>query len=262
LSPVTHWSSSAYLVDSLPSSISLAQIFQEFAIYLDLSWLVLNVRFKLINARRYNSAVFEALSANEYDILVVTEDFLSGASWDHSLPAATYLNKLTKFAGPNPGSTIPKATTQRLQDKNSLLERLDNVECMNAYNNRLLTGRRSVLAVTSAASANGSSVLGFTMSSPGKYQDPLGWVCAFLLEPNPTFGFLDCDLGPVIKSANSWKVLDQPIEYCLSEVVDEHCKLQFSKTVMIVVILCNLLKACCMLYAAFRQQEESLVTTG
>ena len=49
---------------------------------------------------------------------------------------------------------------------------------------------------------------------------------------------------------------------CKSEITDEKCKVRFSLGIMIVVIGCNLVKACCMVMAVVRSREPTLVTLG
>ena len=52
------------------------------------------------------------------------------------------------------------------------------------------------------------------------------------------------------------------IEYCLSQTVEEHCKLQFSGAIMTVVMVCNLCKMIIMGYIAWERPLEPLVTVG
>ena len=53
------------------------------------------------------------------------------------------------------------------------------------------------------------------------------------------------------------------IEYCLSQpALEEHCKVQFSVMIMIVVCLCNLAKTLVMGYVFWQQPVEPLVTLG
>jgi len=47
---------------------------------------------------------------------------------------------------------------------------------------------------------------------------------------------------------------------CKSEITNEKCKVQFSLDIMIVVICCNLVKACGMIIAVFRSRKPTLVT--
>ena len=49
---------------------------------------------------------------------------------------------------------------------------------------------------------------------------------------------------------------------CLSQEVEEQCKFQFSAIIMMVVIICNIVKLSCMVWIAWRQDSEPLVTLG
>lgn len=211
--------------------------------------------------------MFEALSANEYNVLVVTEDFITGAPWSHgNVPPISSIG----YIPPNLGSKYPLSytspapivTVQRLQDNVKNLERLENAACMKAYQNPLVSDRRNLLAVTAAKSANTSNLLDVISNVPVYHIDQSRWLCSFLPGYEHTYTSHPCDIDLAIQNADSWKVTSEPIEYCLSERVDEHCKLQFSKTIMIVVIVCNLLKVCGMLSAILRPSGEALVTTG
>lgn len=220
----------------------------------------------LLKISRYNSAVFEALSANEYNVLVVTEGFLTGAPWSNGsyngLSEAYLPSYMAKRPLPAYDSPVRVATVKRLQDNIKALERLDNAACMKAYQSRLLSDRRNLLAVTSAKPVNSSNLLNVMLELPNG-NDPTGWICLFLpARTNKRGRLITCDVNLAVQHADSWKVGGEAIEYCLSETVEEHCKLQFSKIIMVVVIVCNLVKVCCMLSAILKQFGESLVTTG
>ena len=220
----------------------------------------------MLTLPRYNSAVFEALSANEYNVLIVTEGFLSGAPWSHGSDLSTVYGYAPELLDtpplPHYNSPARTAIVQRLQDNVRALEQLDNAACMKAYQNRLLSARRNLLAVTSTKPLNSSNLINVLSEVPGSHSDPNGWICSFLPGQIVNDVRITCDINLAVQHANSWSLGGYNIEYCLSEVVEEHCKLQFSKTIMIVVTVCNLLKVCCMLSAILWQSEESLVTTG
>ena len=52
------------------------------------------------------------------------------------------------------------------------------------------------------------------------------------------------------------------IDYCLAQKVEEHCKLQFSLVIIVIVILCNLIKTICMGMTAWKRDWQPLVTLG
>jgi hypothetical protein len=55
-----------------------------------------------------------------------------------------------------------------------------------------------------------------------------------------------------------------PVDYCLSERAEEHCKLQFVPAIAILVTILNLCKAILIFYVAFgtTSTEEPLLTMG
>ena len=60
-----------------------------------------------------------------------------------------------------------------------------------------------------------------------------------------------------------WSENGDNILYCLSQTVDEHCKVQFSVGMMVVVIVCNVVKVVCMLWIAKQRDDmEPLTTLG
>ena len=68
------------------------------------------------------------------------------------------------------------------------------------------------------------SILRVGNNSPS-VSDPLKWMCESILA-NPK----DCWCNPntAMASVPSWRVGGFPVSYCLSEIVSEKCKLQFS----------------------------------
>lgn len=151
----------------------------------------------------------------------------------------------------------------------TVFQNLSNVDCIKNYGNSLVVGRRNIIAVTTSVNAGrtrNDTVLSVTTHSPAdivRLKDTLGWIC----EDLP--GYVDqhdyppkfCDFNAALKSASTWKTANQTIDYCLSERVSEQCKLQVSRTIMIVVICCNVVKMLCM-FSMVRDQKQTLVTVG
>lgn len=61
---------------------------------------------------------------------------------------------------------------------------------------------------------------------------------------------------------DQWGLPVLQFDYCLSETISEKCRLQFSFTIMVVVIFCNLVKATCMLTILLTHKTATLVTLG
>lgn len=91
----------------------------------------------------YNSAVFASLSTHEYDVFVVTQDWVTGATFDI------------------PGDPGAQARVEQLQANQSALHNLPKADCARLYANHVVTGRSNVLLVTSLPNKNDNSVLKF-----------------------------------------------------------------------------------------------------
>lgn len=68
--------------------------------------------------------------------------------------------------------------------------------------------------------------------------------------------------GWTTTAAAQWQVNNYHIEYCLTEKTPQHCKLQHSLPLAIIIIGCNFIKAAIMLFVALRMTDVPLLTTG
>lgn len=71
-----------------------------------------------------------------------------------------------------------------------------------------------------------------------------------------------CDVGMVRKNAANWYIYNYKIEYCLAQVAEPHCKLQFSLQILLAVIIMNLGKCITMFLTLYRAKDLTLVTLG
>ena len=81
----------------------------------------------------------------------------------------------------------------------------------------------------------------------------------FTCSPNELASNVTSGLPWLVKLGNRE---DVEISGCKSERTTEKCKVQFSLGIMIIVICCNLVKACSMIMAVVRSREPTLVTLG
>jgi len=65
-----------------------------------------------------------------------------------------------------------------------------------------------------------------------------------------------------LSAQEAWIVNGRKIEYCLSQQQPQHCKLQFSRDILIAVIICNVVKAVTMFWIVWQQREVTFVTFG
>lgn len=208
----------------------------------------------------YNSAIFSTLSAQAYFLFTVDADFLSGSSFD-----INDTNSRGKFHSTSRVSfdeAALRSSLNWLQENLSSLTKLDNAACINAYGNDYVSSYGDLLLVSSTKNAN-NSVLTWDSSSPPDISsetvvtsDTYDWICYGDLDSAP------CDPDKAAAKADEWVVQRQPIDYCLSRKNEEHCRLQFSVIIMVVVILCNLVKTICMIITVWKERAGTLVTLG
>lgn len=76
--------------------------------------------------------------------------------------------------------------------------------------------------------------------------------------------YSDCDATDIEKAlpGQSEHPFSLSIDYCLAQKTESRCKLQFSRYILIAVIICNLFKAVAMIATLLIQREPALATTG
>jgi hypothetical protein len=202
----------------------------------------------------YNSVVYYSIATNEYDIVFASEAFVQGG------PQASYNE--TQF---------PQAKDIQTQAKT--WDRLEPAECINAYATEFLNTRRNLVAVV----VDNTTAENDTVKRIEQYSftlfDFYDWICdtdgddgvsRYGYTAEEARGQYHCSaiVSKVKANADRWRPRGWDIDYCLSEQVTGNCDLNFSLTIMIVVILCNVSKALIMLFIAFRLRDKPLITIG
>lgn len=209
----------------------------------------------------YNSAVFSTLSAREYTIFTVTNDFLAGAPYNitqaAAMPGNHYNSYKTYYA-------LEEAAAQKLWSNITELQRIDNKACIEEYSKGIISTRANLLLVTSHENDTNAVLAMWDHMSPNfgsnYYYPP--WVCDLDQETYYQDGSQpSCDVGKVASKASTWTMGGHPIQYCLSEPIEEHCRLQFSVGIMVIVIICNAVKMVVLGFIAWTQ-PSNLVTVG
>lgn len=72
----------------------------------------------------------------------------------------------------------------------------------------------------------------------------------------------NCGAAKLKADPKQWEISGTPIGYCLARKTEPHCKLQFSRDILVVGIICNLCKAAAMVATLLLQHKPTLVTTG
>ncbi|KAI9770843.1 MAG: hypothetical protein M1839_003038 [Geoglossum umbratile] len=171
----------------------------------------------------YNSAVFSTLAANQYYALVVAPEFLDHGPWSYD--SSSYSSIASEI--------LANATANRL-------DQLDRATCLKEYG-EFVSARSNVIVVTTAHNSTDSLFSVLYLDSDFSYR-----ICDTVE---------GCKIPLVSGSLTD-------IDYCLSQKVDEKCKLQFSLYIMIVVIFCNLVKSVAMFLTVWKKQAQPLVTLG
>lgn len=146
-----------------------------------------------------------------------------------------------------------------IQASASRWERLSNKDCAKAYTNLFQSTRRNVVLVSSNKNAT-NSILQYDAVdfSADSSLDDNWWLCSM---GGNDGGNLFCRPEDHVSSTGQWSVWGFPIEYCLSEKVEDVCTLQFSSVVMFVVIGFNLLKMSLMSWVIFKNDAEHILTS-
>ena len=188
----------------------------------------------------YNSAVFDTLSTYEYNAYLVSEDFLSGAPYNFTagVPA------------------LPRLDLLRKSYSEGGLGKLDAEQCFLTYGDVLLSKYGDVLMVSTTRNSTNSLLAIADNDYSFNNLGDNNW-CTTSALPIQT-----CGPETFAHNAQDWNVNGNPIDYCLSQEVDEKCALQFSLPIMLIVIICNLIKTTCMVLMVLKEGSHPLVTVG
>lgn len=206
----------------------------------------------------YNSVFYSALATNNYNVLYIDEDFVSGAEYDKQ-----------RFVD------NAECNVTNIQLHASGFERLTNADCIGLYAKDFVEDRRNVLVVVRNPPTDQGSLLKVALNEfPEKITseyNAFAWICDNPDLANQTgaccpneFGFIPCGkmTSKLEDMAEQWQTGGFEVDYCLSEKVDSECHLHFSLILMAVVLGFNILKVIGIAYVAFRLDEAPLVTVG
>ena len=209
----------------------------------------------------YNSAVFTTLSAREFVSLIVTQDFFTtdlAAEVARSRP----VNHTLTAVGNVPLSDL--AFLENLRDEVSSYETLSTFECIKQYGVDYVSKRANLVLVSSNRQSDQSILRVAKVQTPRSELTttwpylPYWWICG--IDKDNVRPHSQCNLKSVTKKP--WEPFGFPVEHCLSQRIEEHCTLQFSIGIMVIVVLCNVTKMIVMSYIAWEKPEAPLVTIG
>ncbi|KAI9801518.1 MAG: hypothetical protein M1833_002750 [Piccolia ochrophora] len=222
----------------------------------------------------YNSVIFQQLSGSRYDILGVKESLVSNTSFDmgaghlgFGLDTKPIHEDSPKYLLEQEGSfesvfdLYAFGEVLWIRDRMYRLQKLDNAACIAAYSNPLQSRRGSVLL---AGDYNGSEP-GVPFQTLHKFyplrSNPLAWLCGDSspnTKPHPDV----CNVTLVAERPDEWVVDGERVHYCLSLPREERCRLRYSLSIMVVVLLCNMVKVAAMILTVSSLNAPSLVTLG
>ena len=218
----------------------------------------------------YNSAVFSTSCGNQYNVFLVSSEFLNGApfSFPYGNPESNYLDHLQGY---QMNGTSVFRDLHGYQKNQTSLDKLDVKTCVEVYTAPVISSHSDVLLVSNYSNFT-NSLLDIQYHRGGGIYDSYYYAHYESWDPytqqnhrelSDDYYLLDC--SEVATCNLTFANLSDPqnwLEYCLSVPTEEHCKIQFSLAIMIVVIVCNLIKTICMSTIAWKKDPEPLVTLG
>lgn len=143
----------------------------------------------------------------------------------------------------------------------STWQQLDNAACIRTYAKPFVSAHGNIIAIS--AGVNSSTLIQLIDVGGDDAEAGYEWICQGIESTDP------CDFDDILKNPSNWTLFDYAehtnrflIQYCFSQPIEEHCRVQFSMAIIGVVIACNILKALCMLLAMRQQNSRPLVTLG
>ncbi|PLB49785.1 hypothetical protein P170DRAFT_510249 [Aspergillus steynii IBT 23096] len=207
----------------------------------------------------YNATIFSTKSAHAYNVFAG-----KGSSFGQGDLKGSQMSDVG-------AEYRPSLKGLHAQARNESLERLDASQCVDAYATTFQTKYGSVLVATDdVKDSNVEMFYAQSVFSPMQYllvaqpgADPYRWLC-------PDGATKDCDAYlPEIHDQidqDDWVVQtaarEYQVNYCLAEKLPQHCKLEYSLTVTIILIVINVLNALILGYVALGSKESPLLTVG
>ncbi|KAF3005003.1 hypothetical protein E8E13_008650 [Curvularia kusanoi] len=236
----------------------------------------------------YNSIIYLSIAVPNYRAIAVGESFVSGDPITNFTMSKPFLGKT---------SLDWDAETKTIYDsvRNGSYERLENLECINAYAQLLQTRRRNLVLVAADDSyPESTGILDQYGADSHIYWDldfdgvntiqieetskAFRWMCSSV---NSTHTNCPVAIEQFRAAPETWTVgafcadalcgdagfvekmqMTGPIQYCLSERAEEHCKVHWNLAIAALVTILNFIKAALILYTALYTKEQPLMTMG
>ena len=195
--------------------------------------------------------IFSTFSSNDYTAALVARNFVIGGPWN--------TDRQLK------GTDVSQI--QYLQSNVSSLVRLENADCIRAFANMMVSDYKNVLLVSNAPDYNNSLWETFSFKA-GNDVSTYAWMCAS--------GACKTENDYVVQATN-WTLQYPPlswrqnpaginasitVDHCLAEPFAPLCTISLSRTLLLTVILCNVVKVVGFLTALFYQGYQPLIVLG
>lgn len=204
---------------------------------------------------RYNSTVYATTAASAYDV------------W---AGPASYAHKTAEELGIDPSSNSSIAELYNAIQNDTLVH-LENTDCLNSFATTYQTTYSKLWVVSNITNTSTTFALVYTnpIFEPVyslRGNGPYDWIC-------PESPGLTCNSGglsTVRSDINNgeWSVGDPEsrtrytVQYCMAMKKPQHCKLQYSFPLTMVVIVFNIVKTSVLLYMWLGISEVPLLTIG
>lgn len=193
-----------------------------------------------------------------------------------SLPSYRYLVQRIKQSNlDNPIYNIDEGPvyTGILDITQEGFDRLEILDCVNAYAKTIQSARADLILVTTEEDVASPNDWPGPMSKPAQNvtlwnvavvtanvgnRNPLGWMCDQSLSDNGTC----LDIEKLRATAAKGFIGSHPVQYCLSKKMEPDCKIQWNTQIAIIVTVLNFIKTAVILYTAFRIKETPLMSIG
>jgi len=227
--------------------------------------------------------VYTSLAANEFFVTVATKDHFVPGAYSNTTTISSTFDFREASINDTTGQEYQHSDDFRLfktilEGHNTSTPRYEDLtpsECIKLYNKDFVSDRRNLFLITNHNSntTHNDTLLETTLVTDAPPTTRGNWMCNFNLNGHPWVfrsRSSECTPGKLaqyVKRGYPWPLKlreagEVEISGCKSEITDERCKVQFSLGIMIAVICCNLVKACCMVMTVVRSREPTLVTLG
>lgn len=244
----------------------------------------------------FNSVVFTNLQANRYTVIPTTENWINGGLYDNSSFMDVAAHDMRRIMSEIDKSRPNLTDEAWLGPKGGIPRylKVSTADCFNKYSSQYLTDAGNVYLIQDgptvwrdldewypAFNSSGQFVWtylnsdhsdtapfvlhaikannAFPFQSQPEFYPSNGWRC-----PSRTIKTCDVDNeAEVPQDRSKWEPYERRIKYCLIEQVKESCKLQFSFSIAVTVVVSNFIKAVCMtLTLLLYRRHAALVTIG